>query len=181
MIVWQVPLDRYPETYNGQPLCYAALASQKGYCALYLMGVYQVPAQAAALKAAFKAEGKKADMGKSCIRFRAPEDLPLATIGKLVAGTSVDAFVARYEASLEAEVADELAEAGSGRVSVTAEAERAATPRSSPRYSRSSSSPWRMAPTSARPPSSLRGRARSGGPCCGRTATRASSRTGSCT
>lgn len=99
MIVWQVPLDRCPDTYNGQPLCYAALASQKSYCALYLMGVYQVPAQAAALKAAFKAEGKKADMGKSCIRFRAPEDLPLATIGKLVAGTSVDAFIARYEAS----------------------------------------------------------------------------------
>jgi hypothetical protein len=99
MIVWQVPLELYPDTYNGQPLCYAALASQKRYCALYLMGVYQVPAQAAALKAAFRAEGKKADMGKSCIRFRAPEDLPLATIGKLVAGTNVDAFVARYEAS----------------------------------------------------------------------------------
>jgi cobalamin synthase len=77
----------------------AALASQKSYCALYLMAVYQLPAQAAALKAAIKAEDKKADMGKSCIRFRAPEDLPLATIGRLVAGTRVDAFVARYEAS----------------------------------------------------------------------------------
>ena len=63
------------------------------------LGVRVKDSQAAALKAAFKAEGKKADMGKSCIRFRAPEDLPLATIGKLVAGTSVDAFVARYEAS----------------------------------------------------------------------------------
>jgi hypothetical protein len=63
------------------------------------MGVYQVPAQAAALKAAFKAEGKRADMGKSCIRFRTPDDLPLAAIGKLVASTPVDAFVARYEAS----------------------------------------------------------------------------------
>ena len=51
------------------------------------------------IEAAFAAAGKKADMGKSCIRFRAPEDLPLATIGKLVAGTSVEAFVARYEAS----------------------------------------------------------------------------------
>jgi uncharacterized protein YdhG (YjbR/CyaY superfamily) len=99
MIVWAVPLGRYPDTYNGQPLCYAALAAQKSHCALYLMGVYQVPAQAAALKAAFKAEGRKADMGKSCIRFRTPEDLPLATIGKLVAGTSVDAFIAQYEAS----------------------------------------------------------------------------------
>jgi uncharacterized protein YdhG (YjbR/CyaY superfamily) len=99
MIVWAVPLSRYPDTYNGEPLCYAALASQKSYCALYLMGVYQVPAQAAALRAAFEAEGKKADMGKSCIRFRTPEDLPLAAIGKLVASTPVEAFVARYEAS----------------------------------------------------------------------------------
>lgn len=99
MIAWAVPLSRYPDTYNGEPLCYAALASQKNYCALYLTSVYQVPAQAAALKAAFKAEGKKADMGKSCIRFRTPEDLPLATIGKLVASTPVETFVARYEAS----------------------------------------------------------------------------------
>jgi uncharacterized protein YdhG (YjbR/CyaY superfamily) len=99
MIAWQVPLGRYADTYNGEPLCYAAIASQKSYCALYLMGVYQVPAQAAALKAAFKAEGKRADMGKSCIRFRTPDDLPLAAIGKLVASTPVDAFVARYEAS----------------------------------------------------------------------------------
>lgn len=103
MIVWQVPLDRYPDTYNGQPLCYAALAAQKSYCALYLMGVYQVPAQAAALAAAFKAERKRADMGRSCIRFRAPEDLPLATIGKLVAGTSVEAFIAQHEASRKRE------------------------------------------------------------------------------
>jgi hypothetical protein len=99
MIVWAVPLSRYPDTYNGQPLCYAGLASQRSHCSLYLMGVYQVPAQAAALKAAFEAEGKKPDMGRSCIRFRTVEDLPLAAIGKLVAGTPVEAFVARYEAS----------------------------------------------------------------------------------
>ena len=99
MIVWAVPLSRYPDTYNGEPLCYVALASQKSYCALYLMGVYQAPSQAAALKAAFKAEGKKADMGKSCIRFREADDLPLAAIGRLVATTGVDAFIAQHEAS----------------------------------------------------------------------------------
>ena len=38
-------------------------------------------------------------MGKSCIRFRKPEDLPLETIGELVASTPVDAFIAQYEAS----------------------------------------------------------------------------------
>jgi len=38
-------------------------------------------------------------MGKSCIRFRTADDLPLETIGKLVAGTSVEAFIKQYEAS----------------------------------------------------------------------------------
>ena len=98
-IAYEVPLRRYPDTYNGKPLAYFCLAAQKNYCALYLMGVYQVPAQAAKLKAAFKAAGKRADMGKSCIRFRKPEDLPLETIGELVASTPVDAFIAQYEAS----------------------------------------------------------------------------------
>ena len=98
-IAYEVPLKRYPDTYNGKPLAYFCLAAQKNYCALYLMGVYQVPAQAAKLKAAFKAAGKRADMGKSCIRVRKPEDLPLETIGELVASTPVDAFIAQYEAS----------------------------------------------------------------------------------
>ena len=40
MIYYSVPLSRYPETYNGHPLCYAGLAAQKNHNALYLMGVY---------------------------------------------------------------------------------------------------------------------------------------------
>ena len=40
MITYQVPLARYPKTYNGQPLAYAALASQKNYMAVYLTGIY---------------------------------------------------------------------------------------------------------------------------------------------
>ena len=40
MISWEIPLERYPKTYNKQPLMYAALASQKNYMSLYLMCVY---------------------------------------------------------------------------------------------------------------------------------------------
>ena len=98
-IAYEIPLKRYPKTYNGKPLAYVCLASQKNYCALYLMGVYQAPALAAKLKAAFAGAGKKLDMGKSCIRFRTADDLPLDAIGKLVAGTSVEAFIQQYEAS----------------------------------------------------------------------------------
>ena len=99
MVVYSVPLERYPDTYNGQPLCHIAIAAQKNYYSLYLTGVYQDRAQAAALKRAFQAAGKKLDMGKSCLRFKSVEDLPLEAIGQLIAGTSVDDFIAQYEAS----------------------------------------------------------------------------------
>lgn len=99
MISYEIPLDRFPNTYNKQPLSYAALAAQKNYFALYLMCVYQDPIQAAWLKKEFKKAGKKLDMGKSCVRFRRLEDLPLPVIGKVVASTSPAEFIARYEAS----------------------------------------------------------------------------------
>ncbi len=40
MICYQVPLTTYPDTYNKQPLMYAALASQKNHMAVYLSGIY---------------------------------------------------------------------------------------------------------------------------------------------
>jgi hypothetical protein len=97
MICYSVPLSTYPDTYNSQPLCYAALAAQKNYCALYLMGVYGDAAQTKALKDAFRKAGKKLDMGKSCVRFKTADDLPLDVIGKTIAATPVKAFIAMYE------------------------------------------------------------------------------------
>lgn len=97
MIGWAVPLSRFPDTYNGQPLCYVALAAQKNAYSLYLMGVYAVGEQERRLREAAAAEGKKLDMGKSCLRFARPEQLPLAAIGALIASLSVDAFIAHHE------------------------------------------------------------------------------------
>jgi hypothetical protein len=102
MISYEVPLERYPDTYNGQPLGYAALAAQKHYYALYLMGAYADPAQAARLQAAFDRAGKKMDMGKSCLRFRTLADLPLDAIGEVIASTPPEALIARYEAGQKA-------------------------------------------------------------------------------
>jgi hypothetical protein len=98
MIGWGVPLARYPDTYNGQPLAYAALAAQKGHYALYLMDAYQDPARARWLADAFARAGKKLDMGESCLRFKSLDDLPLDVVGEFIAGRSVDAFIAQYEA-----------------------------------------------------------------------------------
>ncbi|HYH81007.1 MAG TPA: DUF1801 domain-containing protein [Longimicrobium sp.] len=99
MIGYGIPLERYPDTYNGQPLAFAALAAQKSYNALYLNCVYQDPERDRELREAFAAAGKKLDMGKSCIRFRSPDDLPLDAIGRIIAATPPETFIARYEAA----------------------------------------------------------------------------------
>ena len=96
-ITWEVPLERYPEIHNGQPLCYVGLAAQKNHFAIYLMGAYQDPEQVQWLKAEFQKAGKKLDMGKSCLRFRKLDDLPLGVIGKAVARIRLKDFLARYE------------------------------------------------------------------------------------
>jgi hypothetical protein len=98
MISYEIPLDRYPNTYNRQPLSYIALAAQKNHYALYLVGVYQNAEQAAWLKDAFARAGKKLDMGKSCLRFKKLDDLPLDVIGEATASTSVEQHIANYEA-----------------------------------------------------------------------------------
>ncbi len=99
MISYEVPLRRYPDTYNGQPLCYAGLASQKGYASLYLMAAYGSPATARFLREGFRTAGKKLDMGKSCIRFRRADDLALDVVGRVIASLPVDEFVARAKSA----------------------------------------------------------------------------------
>ena len=99
MIGWSIPLSRYPVTYNKQPLAYVALAAQKNAYSLYLMGVYGIGEQEGKLRDAAAAAGKKLDMGKSCLRFRKADDLPLQAIGQLIASMPVDDYIAVYEAS----------------------------------------------------------------------------------
>jgi hypothetical protein len=70
MICWEIPATKYPRTHNALPLCYASLASHKQKLSLYLTAAYFFSEQAEAIKAGFKAAGKRLDMGKSCIRFR---------------------------------------------------------------------------------------------------------------
>jgi hypothetical protein len=97
MISYEVPLEINPDTYNGQPLAYAGLAAQKNYYALYLTSVYSDPAREQWLRDAFKKAGKKLDMGKSCVRFKKLDDLPLDAIGTLIAGTPPADFITLYE------------------------------------------------------------------------------------
>jgi uncharacterized protein YdhG (YjbR/CyaY superfamily) len=99
VISYQVPLKTLPDTYNGQPLCYAGLAAQKNHNTLYLMGAYGDPKQRTALEKAFAKAGKKLDMGKSCVRFKDVDDLPLDAIGKAIAGIPPARYIRLYEKS----------------------------------------------------------------------------------
>jgi hypothetical protein len=102
MIGYVVPIKRYPNGYLNDkktPLPYAALASQKNYISVYLMNIYSDLGLKSWFKAELKKSGKKYSMGKSCIRFKKIEDIPLDLIGKTVAKTSVDKYIQIYEAS----------------------------------------------------------------------------------
>jgi uncharacterized protein YdhG (YjbR/CyaY superfamily) len=97
MVCYVIPLEKYSETYNGQPLCYVALAAQKHHYALYLTGPYAQPKLAEGLREAFEAAGKKLDMGKSCLRFKKLDDLPLDAVGKVIAAVPPQSFIDVYE------------------------------------------------------------------------------------
>jgi len=99
MICYEVPLARCPDTYNKQPLMFAGLASQKRHLGLYLMCVYSHQGSRAEFEEKFRASGKKLDMGKSCVRFRKLEDLPLEVVGETIASTSVEEYIQLYRDS----------------------------------------------------------------------------------
>ena len=99
MISYEIPLQDYPETYNGQPLNYVGLAAQKRHYAVYMNGVYQDPEQERILREGFKKIGVKPDMGKSCVRFCKLENIPRDVIGELVWSTTPEKLIALYEQS----------------------------------------------------------------------------------
>lgn len=99
MICWSVPLSVLPDTYNGQPLCYVALAAQKSHTALYLMGPYGNPTLLAELKVGYKAAGLRLDMGKSCLRFKSLDDIALDVVGRVISRVPMATYVAVYQKS----------------------------------------------------------------------------------
>jgi Domain of unknown function (DU1801) len=99
VIAWNVPLEIEPDTYNGKPLCYAALASQKNHMSMYLMGLYSDGPERAWFRQQYADRGLKLDMGRSCVRFKRLDDVPLDVLGEAIGMIAVDEFVARHAAS----------------------------------------------------------------------------------
>ncbi len=99
MIGYVIHLERYPLTYNGQALQYAALASQKNYLSLYLMNIYGDEAVERWFVERYNASGKRLVTGKACVRFKSLQDLPMDLIGEAIALMPVDRFIERYDMS----------------------------------------------------------------------------------
>lgn len=103
MPTFVVPLSRYPQGYHCKaetPLPFISVASQKNFIAVYHMGIY---AQQELLDWFVQEYPKycktKLDMGKSCIRFKKPEQIPFELLGQLAEKISVDEWIALYEKS----------------------------------------------------------------------------------
>ena len=84
MISYEIPWELSGPTYNGKPLLWVALSSQKQYCSLYLTGLYSSPAELEAFQETWLSHGLRLNMGKSCIRFKRVEDLPLDLIAEVL-------------------------------------------------------------------------------------------------
>ena len=93
MISYEVPLETFPDTYNGKPLMYAALASQKRHMAVYLSAIYSDPELYDWFVSEYESTGKRTDIGKSCVRFTTLEHLPLDLLGEAIAKIEVDEFL----------------------------------------------------------------------------------------
>jgi hypothetical protein len=99
MIGWGIPLEDYPDTYNGKPLAYAALASQKNHLSVYLMGLYSDGPEESWFRQQYAERGLRLDMGKSCVRFKRLDQVPLDVLGGAIERIPVGEFIARYEAA----------------------------------------------------------------------------------
>lgn len=109
MISYYVPHSVYPPGYRANPkvgLPLAALGSHKNYMSLYLMGLYCGCVEGTEtglvrwFHEAWAKTGKKLDMGKSCIRFKKIEDLPLDVIGEAIRRLPARAYIEQYENAL---------------------------------------------------------------------------------
>lgn len=105
MLSFHVPHSIYPSGYQAdpkQPLPFINLASQKNYIALYHMGIYANKELLDWFVSEFpKYSQRKLDMGKSCIRFKKPDDIPLDLIAKLVSKMTPEEWVKLYESKVK--------------------------------------------------------------------------------
>ena len=105
MIGYVVPHTKYPAGYHcdpKQPLPFMSIASQKNFIAFYHSGIYAIPEIHEWFVNEYpKYSKRKLDMGKSCVRFKKPEEIPFKLIGELVKKISVEDWINVYEKNIK--------------------------------------------------------------------------------
>ena len=103
MPAWYLPHSEYPSGYHcnpKEPLPFASIASQKKHIGLYLFCVYCDEAAKDQFVEEWKASGKRLDMGKSCVRVRDLDGIPMDVLGRTFKRMTAKKFVAAYEANV---------------------------------------------------------------------------------
>jgi len=103
MIGYHVSLKAYPDGYHcnpKMPLPYVSIASQKNHLAIYMLGLYMDPDDAKWFAKAWKATGKRFEMGKSCVRFKKLDDVPLEVLAEAIKRMPSKRYIATYEANM---------------------------------------------------------------------------------
>jgi hypothetical protein len=105
MLGYVVPHSIYPPGYHCDtklPLPFISIASQKNFVALYHMGIYADLELLNWFTAEFPKHSKaKLDMGKSCIRFKKPDQIPFDLIGELASKFTPERWIDLYESKLK--------------------------------------------------------------------------------
>ena len=94
-----MPLERFPDTYNGQPLGLVGLASQKDYIVRLSQHGVRRPDDGGLVPERYAASGKTLNMGKSCLRFRHFDEVPLDVIGETIARADLEEFTSLFAAA----------------------------------------------------------------------------------
>lgn len=105
MIGYVVPHSLYPAGYHCEPklpLPFINIASQKNFIAFYHMGIYaEKPLHDWFITEFPKHSKLKLDMGKSCIRFKNPEQIPYELLGQLVKKITPEKWIELYESNIK--------------------------------------------------------------------------------
>ncbi|MDQ3278691.1 MAG: DUF1801 domain-containing protein [Bacteroidota bacterium] len=105
MVGYAVPHSRYPAGYHcdpKQPLPFVSIASQKNFISFYHMGLMAMPDLLQWFQTEYpKYSNTKLDMGKSCIRFKKPDQIPYQLIGELMQKVSPEEWITVYESQLK--------------------------------------------------------------------------------
>ena len=132
MIGYYVPHRVYPAGYHcdpKQPLPFAGLASQKKYMSLYLMCIYGDSDHSKWFQEAWAKTGKKLDMGKSCVRFKKLDDLPLDVIGEAIKRVPAKTYIEHCVSAIKSTAKSTSKSAGkSGKLEEIASSKKSPAP-----------------------------------------------------